>query len=134
MKRTALPVIAGILSILSGALSLVLFVAFLIASIALGSTVVNIVGWVPGIDVAFGITLAFSLLTLVTGGIALMGGTFALRRRTWGWALAGSIAAIVPTLVLGVVSITLIAAARDEFEQPGDDGRNLLQTNDENAG
>jgi len=54
--------------------------------------------------------------------LALVGGIFALQRRRWGWALAGSIAAVFASipilrfLPVGIVAIIFTAIAKDEFE------------------
>ena len=45
----------------------------------------------------------------------LIGGIFALRKRKWGLALAGSIVSIVVLFPLGVASTVLIALSKDEF-------------------
>jgi len=65
---------------------------------------------VPGI--LWGLTLLF----LIAGALSLIGGIYALGRKSCGWALTGAIFALVPTFVLGVVAIVLTALARDEFE------------------
>ena len=46
----------------------------------------------------------------------IIGGVFALQRRRWSWALAGSIVAIFGMLPLGVASTILVVMAKDEFE------------------
>jgi hypothetical protein len=53
----------------------------------------------------------------VLGAVSLVGGLFSLRRKNWGWALAGSITTLLVSQVLGIVSIVLIALAKNEFEQ-----------------
>jgi hypothetical protein len=55
------------------------------------------------------------ILSLVEATFPIIGGIFALQRRRWGWALAGSIVAILGTLPLGVASTIFVAMSRDEF-------------------
>jgi hypothetical protein len=119
MKQTASPTLAGILGMISGVLSLTAAAAFLIGSVALGWAAVDITGWVPGMDIAFGVTGMLALVFLAAGVVALIGGVCAIQRRRWGWALAGAFCALLPTLIVGFVAVTLVAVSRDEFEQMG---------------
>jgi hypothetical protein len=47
--------------------------------------------------------------------LALIGGIFAIRRKAWGLALAGAIAAVMVFFPIGVVSVVFISMARLEF-------------------
>ena len=118
MKKTPMPLVAGILNLVSGGLSAIAFVGLLIASIAVGCTAVDIVGWIPGMGIALGVLIVLTVVSLVVGILALVGGVFAVQRKYWGWALAGSICALVPLFVLGVAAIVLTSLSTDEFEQP----------------
>jgi len=117
MKKTPMPVVAGILNMVSGVLSLIAFVGLLIASIAVGWTAVDVTGWIPGMDLALSVLVILTVVSLATGVLALVGGVYAVQRKQWGWALAGSICALVPSFVLGLVAIILTALSRDEFGQ-----------------
>jgi VIT1/CCC1 family predicted Fe2+/Mn2+ transporter len=61
------------------------------------------------------IFLTVAILFAVIGILGLMGGISALRRKTWGLALAGSIASIFPCVLLGIAAVILTALSRDEF-------------------
>ena len=50
------------------------------------------------------------------GIVALIGGTYALRARAWGFALAGAILAIITGGPFGVLSTIFIAVRKGEFE------------------
>lgn len=115
-RKTAMPVVAGILDILSGVLSLISFVAFLIGSIAVGWNVVDIYVWDPGTRIALSVLIIFTVLSFVLGVLALIGGVYALQSKKWGLALAGSICALVPTFVLGLAAVILTGLSKDEFE------------------
>lgn len=66
--------------------------------------------WVPGL--LFGLATPLALAAVLAG----VGGIFAIRRKVWGLALAGSIAAFICCFLLGVVSIVLTAVAQNEFK------------------
>jgi hypothetical protein len=46
----------------------------------------------------------------------IIGGVLALQRMKWGWALTGSIIAILGAFPLGVASTIFVVMAKDEFE------------------
>ena len=54
---------------------------------------------------------------ILSGILIIIGGIFAVQRRQWGWALAGSIASACVSHVLGIVSIILIAISKREFDR-----------------
>jgi hypothetical protein len=53
--------------------------------------------------------------TLV-GVLAIVGGVFALKKKHWGWALAGSIAGTLVFFPCGVPAIIFIAMGKQEFK------------------
>ena len=107
MERTWKPTTAGILSIVAGAIGLI--VGIVVASV--GEMVGALTGFL-GLG-AVGAPL------IVFGIVAIVGGIFALRRRIWGLALAGAICALVPPpiAVLGILAIIFIALSKREFAQ-----------------
>ena len=105
MNKTWKPTTGGILTIIAGALQLISGIVFATAAGILGAIVG--MGWFSAIGVPL----------LVFGIIAIIGGVHALRRRTWGLALAGSICALVgPWFVLGILAIIFVAIGKGEFE------------------
>lgn len=112
---TAKPVVAGVFSIVSGVLSLGGFVVFLIAGIAVSANFISIHIGVSAVGIATGTLIVFALLSLAIGILAIVGGVYSLQRSKWGLAFAGSICALVPSFVLGLVAIILVATSRDEF-------------------
>ncbi|MFC2069072.1 hypothetical protein ACFLTP_08740 [Chloroflexota bacterium] len=52
---------------------------------------------------------------IVTAGI-LVGGIYAIKRKQRGWALTGSILAIIAFLPLGIVATVLVTQSKNEFE------------------
>ena len=103
-QRTALPMTAGILSIVAGGIGLISGLVF----VTTFETIGHLAGyWGVG---AVGAPL------IVTGIIAIVGGIFALQRRIWGLALAGAICALMwPVTGLGIPAIIFVAQARREF-------------------
>jgi hypothetical protein len=73
------------------------------------------------------ILLAIAIPFCVCGIIAVIGGIFAIQRKCWGMALAGSIAAFFPAWIFGLGSVVFIAISRDEFgtalKKAGADGK-----------
>jgi hypothetical protein len=114
--------VAGILSVIAGGSAIlggiVLATIGLIGSSALvlvhDPDVPQVVKLLP---LLFFYTLA--MLLFVSGGVAVAGGVSALQRRSWGMAVAGSIAAVLCMLPLGVVAVILIVMAETEFRRPG---------------
>ena len=50
------------------------------------------------------------------GIVALIGGIFTLKRRTWGFALTGAICALFPIVPLGIMAIIFLAVRKNEFD------------------
>ena len=121
VQKTWRPTTAGILNIISGALSAFSVIAFIIVLTAT-STWQFFMEFIPPAEFPFIapllsailiICLVFSIIETV---FPIVGGVFALQRRKWGWALAGSIISIIGAFPLGVASTVFVAMAKDEFE------------------
>jgi hypothetical protein len=112
MKRSVKPVIGGILSILSGAIGTVGILNYAIGLGAAGSGFGkgDIPPFVPSIIYGMSIPAIIIALLAITGGI------LAMLRKCWGWSLAGSIAASLSLIILGIPAIVLIALSKDEFK------------------
>ncbi|MEM8931427.1 MAG: hypothetical protein AAGE94_09645 [Acidobacteriota bacterium] len=106
---------AGIAALIAGALSM------------LGAAVLLVVGLIAGGAVGFAeesfLPMAGSLLIFgggaffcaVFGGIALYGGVETLRRRSFGWAIAGSVATMIMFFPLGMLAVVLVILSEDEI-------------------
>ncbi|NQT30773.1 MAG: hypothetical protein HQ588_00415 [Deltaproteobacteria bacterium] len=118
--RTWKATTAGILNIIAGGLNGLGALGLIIALFAVGS--IDIMRFLPPEDASFIMPLVVPILivalvlNIVATVFPIIGGIFALQRRRWGWALAGSIIAIFRSLPLGVLSTIFVAMARDEFE------------------
>ena len=111
---------AGILSIISGGLNGLMAIGLIIAIFAVGN--INIMRFLPPEDAPFIMPLIVPILvfalvvSIVATVFPIVGGVYALQRRNWGWALAGSIIAIFRSFPLGILSTIFVAMAKDEFE------------------
>jgi len=59
-----------------------------------------------------------ALLALLLAAIGIAGGICSVRRRAWGWALAGAIAGTLLFPPTGVIAVGYVAQARQEFARP----------------
>jgi hypothetical protein len=116
MKKTWMPKVAGILSIVAGVINLL--AVFLMA---IGAFMVQgvfgffaVPFWIP--FNASMILFIMSFPFLVSGVLAIVGGAYAVQRKKWGLALTGSIIAFFPYCILGMVSSILLALSKEEFE------------------
>jgi len=112
MQKTSKPTTAGILNIIAGGLGILSAI-----SIMLG---LGVLGWFEPFNrefILFGFVLTLvAVLTLPFALLALVGGAFDLQRKHWGWALAGSVAAVLAFWPLGIASTVLTSQSRGEFE------------------
>ena len=115
MEKTWMPVTGGILSLICGAVNII------------GGIVLVIMGAVSGVVTRYApdlppailmvIFILIGLFILIIGIIALVGGIYALRRKVWGMALAGSIASFFSSFWwMGIAAIVFISLSRKEFE------------------
>ena len=114
MPKTWKPTVAGVLNVVAGVFGLVGGIVLVVFGSA-GGVFLNYFGfgvfqWVP---VTF--LLATGVPLLILGIVALIGGIYALRRKVWGLALAGSIATMLFSQLLGILAIIFVALSEEEF-------------------
>ena len=111
MNKTKKPIAGGVLTIISGLLSLLGIASYSIGFGEPGSGIGrgDMPPFVPSI--IFGMSIPAAVIAL----LALVGGILAILRKQWRWALAGSIAASLSLTILGIPAIVLIALSKDEF-------------------
>jgi hypothetical protein len=136
MNKPWMPVVAGILDIVSGAMGVMmgLFIAIpmhaaRIAQAAPGAAgkiaprvaphIGAIPGGIPHMPPFFfpGMGLAMGIALVLIGALAMVGGVYALKTKVWGLALAGSIGAVLTGRLLGVLALILIVLGRKDFEK-----------------
>ncbi len=124
MQKTWKPIVAGILNIIAGVLSLLGALGVIIGSvlISVGSAPFLAYGW--GDLAALGIDRYILIVIVWIGAFflanvgmwPLIGGIYALQRKKWGLALAGSIVAIFGLTLFGILATIFTAISKDEFE------------------
>jgi len=115
--QTMMPMIAGILLIVAGILSIANW-GYILAVFATDPTAAGFMALIPGLAtlvyVCGGIFIVLSIITL-------LGGVMALRRRMWGLALVGSILGLFiigpfgVSSLLSLVGLIILAISRKEF-------------------
>lgn len=118
MNETWKSTLAGILDIIAGTLALFGLIFFII-----GILVFIPASKISGIPVPIPMSLSLVLLfalapVLLTAQIlAIIGGIYAIKRKLWGLALTGSIAAVFCSSPLGIAAIVFTILSKSEFEQ-----------------
>ncbi|HEX79506.1 MAG TPA: hypothetical protein G4O19_05055 [Dehalococcoidia bacterium] len=117
--RTWMPMVGGILSIISGSLGFIAIAFFLTFGSIFGAAIARDVllslgFWHMGLPMT--IIGIIAIILLCISAVAIIGGIYAIQRRGWGMALAGAICSIFPSQVLGILAIVFITISRKEFE------------------
>jgi len=112
-NKTWMPMTAGILDIICGCWSLLIaFILVFLGSIFRLVATAEIPEFLAPVIAALGVPFA------ILGILAIVGGVYALRRKVWGLALAGSIASLFSfhLFFLGIAAIVFTALSKNEFE------------------
>jgi hypothetical protein len=105
---TWMPLAAGILDLVAGVPALIIGILFLADA--------EVPGWLSGV-VGFGVlTDRIVVLATIFAVIAIAGGAFAIRKRTWGLALAGSIFAVFCAWIFGIPAIVFTVVGKKHFK------------------
>lgn len=108
MKRTALPIVAGVMNIIIGSINLLGVIGVGIAIAVVWSQV--------GVDsIALTVLWIVVVVLLVFGLPSLIGGIYAVQRKNWVIALIGSVASFLTWSIIGLIPLILIALSKDEF-------------------
>ena len=120
--------VAGILSIVSGGIGILwglFWTAFSIFLSIVSRGLFSMPGTTPPPPEVFPFFQFFSLIWILyiamgvimvlLGIVSIVGGAYALKRRHWGWALAGAIAGSITFSPSGIAAIIFTGLARDEF-------------------
>jgi len=108
MNKTWKPVVAGILDIIAGGAALMLGSGLLIGG--------AIVGFVTQMPMWLNTLIPIISAPLVILGLLdIAGGIYALMRKAWGMALAGSITALITSPLLGIIALVLTVISKKEF-------------------
>jgi hypothetical protein len=108
-KKTAMPIIAGVLLVISAGFKVIAISGLLIAAIF-----VPLPSDFPRMGALFVLFLLVPALAIIA--LELAGGVLSLQRKKWGWTLAGAIVSILPFSLLGIAATILVSASRNEFD------------------
>jgi len=116
---TWMPLTAGILDLVAGIPALIIGIV-LAASLGMLGALIGGLGGVPGVGAIMG---AIAVPLIIFAIIAIVGGVFAIRKRTWWLALVGSIFAflaglplILPAIFLGIPAIVFTIMGKKHFK------------------
>ncbi|MCL2679370.1 MAG: hypothetical protein FWF18_03715 [Dehalococcoidia bacterium] len=116
--------IAGILSIASGALSLLsgivlAFLAVFFKALFDNPSIFEGNPSTESLATMFGLIYGIlAIFFIILGVLGIVGGIFACQRKRWGWALASAIAAILSFAPAGIAAVILLSIGKQEFDQP----------------
>ena len=123
VEKTWKPITAGILNIVGGALRILGAIVLLIGVMFFIPVAVSVSpGPVPDMPnlmipgVLSTILVIGLVFLLIVGIFPIIGGIYALQRKKWGLALAGSIVAILGSSIMGILATIFVAMSKDEFE------------------
>ena len=117
--KTWKPTTAGILDIIVAGGTLLGSLLFLIAAIVLanGSSFANFTAEdLAGMSIGAAVAGVMAAVLAGLGVLELIAGIYAIRRKNWGLALAGSIVAALPFEVLGILALIFVAMGKNEFD------------------
>ncbi len=122
VKSTWKSTTGGVLTVVAGVFSLICFFGMIVFAVLVdrSETVLDYVrdaGFSGEVSLLQTFLIIAAIFFAITGILALIGGISALQRKRWGWALAGSIAAIPGSWwPLGVAATVFTAISRNEFK------------------
>lgn len=116
MEKTWMPTAAGILDIVAGALSFVGLTFAFFGILVLGAMEGSGMPTEMPANVILIVIVILAIVAIIADILAIVGGIFALQRKKWGLALAGSIAAFLASWPLGIAALVFTVLAKKEFE------------------
>lgn len=118
MDRGWMATVGGVLNIISGSLGVICVMGLVFASSLVGHIAME-EGEYPlfAVQTLLG---GFAILCVILAFLAILGGIFALRRRRFGWAITGAIAACFCFPPLGVPAVILTVMAEKELRGTAD--------------
>ena len=117
MTNSSSPVIAGVLSIVSGVIGIFISVTLILFSVFF----MNIESFPMDIPLDFPhvllqvVSMVWGIILLVLAILAIIGGTIALQRKLWGLALAGSIVSMLVFFPTGIAAVIFVGLSKEEF-------------------
>jgi len=109
--KTWKPTTAGILGIIAGVVGIIFGIVIAVLG-AIGGGVLAVFR-LPALG---GMIVGATAIPLILGIVAIVGSIYALMRRRWGLALAGSICSLFCVWFLGIPAIIFVILGKGEFE------------------
>ena len=111
VEKTWKPLVGGVLAIIGGVIGCIYGLVVAVLGGIIGGMLSPL-----GLAGLGGIGIAVGVILLIVGIVAIVGGVKAMKRKSWGLALAGSICALFnPVGVLGILAIIFVAIGKSEF-------------------
>jgi hypothetical protein len=117
MTTSSSPIVSGVLSIVSGVIGIcagITLILFSVFFIYLESFPMDIPDDFPFVLLQV-VPMVWGIILLVLAIAAIIGGIYALQRKLWGLALAGSIVSMLMFFPTGIVAVIFVSLAREEF-------------------
>jgi uncharacterized membrane protein YozB (DUF420 family) len=109
VEKSWMTLTSGILDIISG-IGMMFVCFWLVVAGSITGIVQNVPQWLPGV------LFTLAIILIIVAIVSVIGGVFAIKRKVWGMALAGSIAAFFCFFIFGIISIVLITLGHNEFK------------------
>jgi hypothetical protein len=113
--------LAGILSIVSGAIGVLMGISFVLILLFMGNLINSIEGGEPVPEGFFNIIFAmYSIIGFIfvaIGALSIIGGIFSIQRKNWGLSLAGAIAASLSFYYCGIIAVIFVCLGKEEFDK-----------------
>jgi hypothetical protein len=121
MGKPWMPKTAGILAIIGGSLNILgtitFYTAFVFFTRFLPSMAIRGFDMPAGIlSTVMSVATVLAVFRALVDILAIVGGVFCLRKRSWGTGLAGSIAAVFAGWLLGIPALVLVIMGKDQFK------------------
>jgi len=114
MDRSWMPTTSGIINIVLGSAAIILFLVLLIIGIAgsaaMGFASADLPAFIPAL-----VFTIFGFVFLALGIVAIIGGVYALKKKKWGMALAGSIVSVFICWPFAAAALVFIIMSQKEF-------------------
>ena len=112
----ALSIVSGVLGVLSG-VALVVFGALFLKIFSDPTFASGMEGLPPTFfDAMMALYSSIGFVCLLIGILGIIGGIFAVRRKHWGWALAGAIAGSITFYPCGIAAVIFVCLGKSEFD------------------
>jgi len=114
--------IGGVLSIVAGALGVIgglfMFLFVPIINIAIQTDPTASSFTLDELSVLNAIFIVSGVVAIILSALAITGGVFSIKKKSFGMALTGAIVSIFTVFPLGIAAVILISMGRNEFTKP----------------